>query len=504
MKAYRPTPIAALPGRRTLIPITLAGSLGLLLALSPGSAHAENPDEPFAPDVQLRDLDDALRQEAQIQIQPQLDDADLDRIREMQMLRALQQRRNGNDGPIPAAQAAVQLGLNREIPDIPPPPPLTLNAASDSSEILQAAENFARQGRFDLAAQLWQKVLGETGESGAVAPAGPPLETLNSRYQQYLPVGGEVERAIVESAGEEGLAGYRLSADGEALALLKRSEISGGREAALAKVAQNYFLSSFGDDAAYELAARKLDRYEFQSASRLLRRVLAAHPDPSVDRGMARLRLAASLARAGDVARARREIALVESAPDHLGVPDRALDAVIADIARLESVGGAAGGGPSEQVATTHGGKAMPAPAALPPSEAKLGVGWEQTFDLKLPPGWPALKAASAAPAQTSSGEAAAVQDPFGFGNGPVLEEIGDQLENGAKELTLAEQWRQTGSLAGRMTRRAGQSFSKPSTASPALTRQPANCAGSVFQTIMPPPATRGTRRSGASWSTAG
>ena len=59
-----------------------------------------------------------------------------------------------------------------------------------------------------------------------------------------------------------------MRADGEARAILaNRGEAD--RAELLAEVVRRFFLSSIGDDAAFELACIKLDRYEFAGASRL-------------------------------------------------------------------------------------------------------------------------------------------------------------------------------------------------------------------------------------------
>ena len=54
------------------------------------------------------------------------------------------------------------------------------------------------------------------------------------------------------------------------------------QEEVLAEVARRYFLSSLGDDAAYQRACLALDRYDFVTASSLLTRLLTSHPDVSI------------------------------------------------------------------------------------------------------------------------------------------------------------------------------------------------------------------------------
>src|SRR5438477_397859 len=89
----------------------------------------------------------------------------------------------------------------------------------------------------------------------------------------------------------DGLTTYRLSADGEAQAVLDAAA-PGQRDRALEAVVRRFFLSSYGDQAAYELGCLSMDRGDWAAARRLLLKVTQQYPDPKVDRGRALSRLA--------------------------------------------------------------------------------------------------------------------------------------------------------------------------------------------------------------------
>lgn len=171
--------------------------------------------------------------------------------------------------------------------------------------LLKRAELFVSDGRYDLATILWQRVLDESGQTVMTRPEWT-FKSFESRYRKYQALAEEIERTIARLP-EEGLRQYRLSADGDAKAMLADGA-GAGREAALGNVVQRYFISSLGDDAAFELACLRLDRYDFIGASRLLSRILTDYPDPSVDRSEVQLRLALANARVGDLESAKNAL----------------------------------------------------------------------------------------------------------------------------------------------------------------------------------------------------
>ena len=178
---------------------------------------------------------------------------------------------------------------------------------------MKRAEHFVEEKRYDLATILWQRVLDESGETVMTRPQWS-TRSFDRKYRKYKSISAEIERTIAKLP-PEGLRQYRLSADGEAHALLAEGEKT-GREQALAKIAQTYFMSSLGDDAAFELACIRLDRHDFVGAARLLAHVLNDYPDSNIPRGELLARLAFVNARLGDQVAAKNTLASLSDAPN--------------------------------------------------------------------------------------------------------------------------------------------------------------------------------------------
>ena len=177
-----------------------------------------------------------------------------------------------------------------------------LKTDPEQQRLLKRAEQCVADGRLDLAAVLWQRVLNEAGDT---------LMTRDGRT--YTSLADEVERTLAAS-DPRALATYRISADGEAQAILAQAEPD-KEEEALAKVVHKYFLSSIGDEAAYKLACYALDRHDFVGASRLLTRILERHPDPSMPKSEILLRLAVASAHVGDSATAAAAMQAIGQIP---------------------------------------------------------------------------------------------------------------------------------------------------------------------------------------------
>jgi outer membrane protein assembly factor BamB len=177
-----------------------------------------------------------------------------------------------------------------------------LKTDPEQQRLLKRAEQCVGDGRLDLAAVLWQRVLNEAGDT---------LMTRDGRT--YTSLSDEVERTLAAS-DPRALATYRITADGEAQALLAQAEPD-KEEEALAKVVHKYFLSSIGDEAAYKLACYALDRHDFVGASRLLTRILERHPDPSMPKSEILLRLAVASAHVGDSATATAAMQAIGQIP---------------------------------------------------------------------------------------------------------------------------------------------------------------------------------------------
>jgi outer membrane protein assembly factor BamB len=183
----------------------------------------------------------------------------------------------------------------------------SLKTDPEMERLLERADLFGREGRYDLAMVLWQKVLDDSTDTVMTRDAWAD-NRFEHKYRKYKSVATEVERTLA-ALPEAPLKLYRIKADGEAQAILAAAFTSAKREAALAEIVRRYFLSSLGDDAALELAALQLDRLDFIGASRLLSKVLDEYPNPTVSRADLLMRLAVANARLGDIPAARRTLA---------------------------------------------------------------------------------------------------------------------------------------------------------------------------------------------------
>lgn len=168
-------------------------------------------------------------------------------------------------------------------------------------DLLRRAEAFAKDNSYRNAVVLWSRVLEEGGSSLTSTDA-----------ETYVPLVDRVEEAIGQLPAE-GLAAYRIIADGEATALLAQSQQL-GRDVALGSVVERHFMSSLGDQAAFELAGRMLDRFDFISSTRLLEKIVTRHPDPDVPAGELHLRRAVSWISLGDARQAKAALELAVTA----------------------------------------------------------------------------------------------------------------------------------------------------------------------------------------------
>lgn len=170
-----------------------------------------------------------------------------------------------------------------------------LKTDPELEELLKRASLFAQERSYRNATLIWQKVLSESND------------TLVSRDgETYYSLAREVERTIAQLP-PEGLQIYRISADGEAQAILAEAG-EAGNERALERIVQNYFLSSNGDEAAFELGCLALDRYDFVTANRLFTKILREYPNSTVPRDQILLRLAVAAAQVGDQALASESL----------------------------------------------------------------------------------------------------------------------------------------------------------------------------------------------------
>ena len=162
---------------------------------------------------------------------------------------------------------------------------------------LRRAKEFADDGDFRSANALCQSVLDMAGAQLTTSDQWR-FRSSSHEYVKFVTVASQIE-SILSKLSREGLAAYQLKADGEARALLL-NPTRRTRADVLSEVVRRFFLSSEGDEAAFELACLKMDNYDFNDASRLLRKCLEEHPECTVPRKEILLRLAVANARIGD------------------------------------------------------------------------------------------------------------------------------------------------------------------------------------------------------------
>ena len=179
--------------------------------------------------------------------------------------------------------------------------PLTIEAEQERR--LERADELAAMSRYDLAVPLWQKVLEEAGDQLVVQAV--PAETPGKHYQRLRPVALQIE-ATLAKLPPAGLREYRVNTDPEARSLLAAAT-GDLREAALAEVVRKYFLSSVGDEAAFELACLQLERQEYAAGLRLLKK-LTSYPQSEISPANVLLRLAVAQARIGNAKEAQQTL----------------------------------------------------------------------------------------------------------------------------------------------------------------------------------------------------
>lgn len=128
----------------------------------------------------------------------------------------------------------------------------------------------------------------------------------------------KAQRMIASRA--DALAVYRLRADSQARALLGERVAPCTDLRALRQVYARHFMTTQGDEAALVLATRLIDRHDFLGARRVLRRLIAEYPNPSVPMADVLMKLALASLRVGDPATALETAAQLEAT----GHPHRA------------------------------------------------------------------------------------------------------------------------------------------------------------------------------------
>lgn len=309
---------------------------------------------------------------------------------------------------------------------------------TDAETLLGRAEAFAKQDRYDLASRLWQQAINQSGDALIERDEWVDQTFRGNIYRQLRPMLGEIEASMGRTI-QDSLESYQLKIDGDARALLARASAE-ERESALSEVILRYFLSSVGDDAAFELGCLKMERGEFLPAVRLFTKVLDEYPEPTVDRVQLEIRLAGSLARVGNIPQALEIVdALYEEYAEHR----RVLDLVRADIEAVRDL---------QQGDSVASRGVLTTPVEVHPILQNetlpdhLQIGWTQRFELRLPADWAVL------PETT--------RDP--------LPEIFNPFQNAQRRNTpqpkpapLTERWREMFLPVGQVLTRDGKLFFK-------------------------------------------
>jgi outer membrane protein assembly factor BamB len=259
-----------------------------------------------------------------------------------------------------------------------------LKTDPEQQRLLKRADQCVEDGRLDLAAVLWQKVLDEAGDTLMVSNQQPPRSPSGTELLRYSSLSEEVARTL-SKLPPQALRTYRIAADGEAQAVLAAGTAE-GEEEALSTVVRRFFLSSYGDDAAYKLACLALDRHDFVGASRLLARILDHHPDPSMPRGDLLLRLAVASAMMGDKATAEAALSRLASAPG-IRPPSEVVSLVRSEVQAASSLASAAGGSAAREWHMDLGNSTRTGHMPALPAEATsrtLSELWVQEYPLAV------------------------------------------------------------------------------------------------------------------------
>ncbi len=174
-----------------------------------------------------------------------------------------------------------------------------LKTDPDLEAVLETAERMRNDGNYRVATQLWQAVLQRSGDA-----------LYSGDGTTYFSLVQQVE-AILAALPADGLTAYRVMADAEAKEILAQANDPTDVKA-LNKVVRQYFISSLGDEAAFELGCIYLDRYDFIGARRMFEKVVRQHPDPSMPLEEVYARIALCQSYLGDVKSAKASLEKAE------------------------------------------------------------------------------------------------------------------------------------------------------------------------------------------------
>ena len=154
-----------------------------------------------------------------------------------------------------------------------------LKTDPDLESILEKATRFANDKNWGVATKLWQAVLDRSGDA-----------MYSNDGEIYYSLAEQVERTLA-GLPPEALKAYRVRADADAKAIMAGAK-EGQTSQSLARVVGSFFISSVGDDAAFQLGCLDLDRYDFVGALRLFQKLLDRYPDSDIPRDQVYLRIA--------------------------------------------------------------------------------------------------------------------------------------------------------------------------------------------------------------------
>jgi outer membrane protein assembly factor BamB len=195
-----------------------------------------------------------------------------------------------------------------------------LKTDPDLEQSLATAERLKNDGNYRYATQVWQAVLQRSGDS-----------LYSTDKVTYFSLVQQVEQILAELP-REGLIAYRIVADAEAKEILAEAGDPNDLTA-LNKVVRQYFISSLGDDAAYQLGCIYLDRFDFTGARRMFEKIINHYPDPSVDKQQVLIRIALCQSYLADVEGARETLEQAKS----LGSDSNQLEQVKRSLGELSS-----------------------------------------------------------------------------------------------------------------------------------------------------------------------
>ncbi len=248
--------------------------------------------------------------------------------------------------------------------------PAMLEVDPDADSLLSRANDSIEIGQYRDALLILDHIIAHYGHV--------PHQTQSGVYRSMRHI---VERRIAQLP-PEGLNLYRLNVEGHARALIG-GDVKDCRDTeALNALVDRYYLSTIGDDAAYALAILSMDRGEFVTARKLLRRILEDYPDPSVDRRAVLNRLAVAAARTGAIDLADRSVAELRRQPGVRAASVRRVEQIV------NRYRGAAPGRAASDWAMKWGDPSRT--AVMPPLGGdpmrhkidRLALAWEHAFPL--------------------------------------------------------------------------------------------------------------------------